>query len=431
MESLLSTQPFCLVLSGGGTKGVYHIGVWRALRELNIPVNAFIGASIGAVVAAFLAQGKDAELEEFGRTIEVDNVLNLPPELLREGMLSLKSESVSGVLKLLRQFVENKGLDTSPFRRLISEHINESAIRASGNDLGIMTMNLSSLEPEEVYIEQMHPGTLIDYLMASSAFPGFENPQIEGKRYVDGGVYDNIPYEMARKRGYRRIIISDVSGIGRNRQPKIEDSITIYIKNSLDMGSVFDFDREFLDKYRQLGYLDTMRLFGRYFGYRYFLKPGTAGLECLQPSENSQSQSANASICSVGHKRLPEYMRHERNRDLAAMECAAMILGVERLRVYTLDEFSELITERRHAVDMRIAQLKAGSERSLRNLAPVLRQTIARREFIECPYYYCRLIDEVFPSSAASVLRKALERLNAELPAGIAWLDAHAQPPLS
>lgn len=431
MESLLSTQPFCLVLSGGGTKGVYHIGVWRALRELNIPVNAFIGASIGAVVAAFLAQGKDAELEEFGRTIEVDNVLNLPPELLREGMLSLKSESVSGVLKLLRQFVENKGLDTSPFRRLISEHINESAIRASGNDLGIMTMNLSSLEPEEVYIEQMRPGTLIDYLMASSAFPGFENPQIEGKRYVDGGVYDNIPYEMARKRGYRRIIISDVSGIGRNRQPKIEDSITIYIKNSLDMGSVFDFDREFLDKYRQLGYLDTMRLFGRYFGYRYFLKPATTGLECLQPSEDLQFPSANASICSVGHNRLPAYMRHERNWDLAAMECAAMILGVERLRVYSLDEFSALITERRNAVDMRIAQLKAGSERSLRNLAPVLRQTIARREFIECPYYYCRLIDEVFPPSAASVLRKALERLNAELPAGIAWLDAHAQLPVS
>lgn len=426
MEKLLSAQPFCLVLSGGGTKGVYHIGVWHALRELKIPVNAFVGASIGAIVAAFLAQGKDVELEEFGRTIEVDNVLNLPPELLREGRLSLKPESVSGVLKLVRQFVENKGLDTSPFRRLISDHIDESAIRASGNDLGIMTMNLSTLEPEEIFIEQMHPGTLIDYLMASSAFPGFENPMIEGKRYVDGGVYDNIPYEMARKRGYRRIIISDVSGIGRNRQPRIEDSMTIYIKNSLDMGSVFDFDKEFLNKYRQLGYLDTMRLFGRYLGYRYFLDPGTARMDPLKSFKNLQSPSAITSINPAQHTRLPAYMRHERNWNLAAMECAAMILGIERLRVYTLEELSALITERQKAIDMRISRLKAGSERSLRSFAPVLRQTITKREFIECPYYYFRLIDEVFPPSAATVFRKALERLNAELPAGIAWLDAHA-----
>ncbi len=410
-------QPFCLVLSGGGTKGVYHIGVWRALRELNIPINAFVGASIGAVIAAFLAQGKDAELEEFGRTIEVDNVLSLPPELIRDGTLSLKPEAVSGVLRLLRQFVEKKGLDTSPFRKLIGDHIDEVAIRTSGRDLGIMTVNLSSLEPEEVFLDQMQPGTLIDYLMASSAFPGFENPQIEGKRYVDGGVYDNIPYEMARKRGYRRIIISDVSGLGRNRQPKIEGTMTIYIKNSMDMGSVFDFDREFLENYQRLGYLDTMRVFGRYAGYRYYLDIDSRAEALLARLRIAQSQ--------IDRLPLPVYMRHERDRLLAAMECAAVILDVARLRVYTLDELAAAIEERRSIIDARLAELKAGSDRGLRHLAPILRQTISRREFIECPYYYYRLIGDVFPPSAARVLKKALVRLNDELPAGIAWIDAH------
>ncbi|RKX97983.1 MAG: hypothetical protein DRZ90_04450, partial [Spirochaetes bacterium] len=62
----MENNHYCLVLSGGGAKGVYHIGVWKALKELGIQVDAFIGNSIGAVISAFLAQGLDEVLEVIG-----------------------------------------------------------------------------------------------------------------------------------------------------------------------------------------------------------------------------------------------------------------------------------------------------------------------------------------------------------------------------
>ena len=47
----MESESCCLVLSGGGTKGVYHIGVWRSLKELGILISSFVGASIGAIIA--------------------------------------------------------------------------------------------------------------------------------------------------------------------------------------------------------------------------------------------------------------------------------------------------------------------------------------------------------------------------------------------
>ena len=69
------SKTYCLVLSGGGAKGMYHIGVWRALQELEVPVNAFIGNSIGAIISAFLAQGLYKELEEIGTALDATYAL--------------------------------------------------------------------------------------------------------------------------------------------------------------------------------------------------------------------------------------------------------------------------------------------------------------------------------------------------------------------
>ena len=94
-------EPFCLVLSGGGAKGVYHIGVWRALKELGIRVDAFVGASIGAAIAALLAQGADEELEAIGASITLANVVALPEGLTEGGELRLDKKSLSVARRLL------------------------------------------------------------------------------------------------------------------------------------------------------------------------------------------------------------------------------------------------------------------------------------------------------------------------------------------
>jgi NTE family protein len=409
MDSL--DEGYCLVLSGGGAKGVYHIGVWRALKELGIEVRAFVGTSIGAIIAGFLAQGADGTLEEIGRTITVGSLLALPGELTEKGKLKVDRDSLSAAREFLGCLLEKRGLDTSPMRRLLMDRLDENAIRKSGRDLGIVTVNLSDLEPRELFIEDMEEGKLVDYLMASAAFPGFAPPEIAGKIYVDGGLYDNIPYEMARRRGYRRLIVSDISGAGRNKKPDIEGSVTAYVRNSIDMGGTLDFDRRFLDDFTLLGYLDTMRTFGRFKGYSYF----------LEPDERAESAfAASAAGRSMPPAEFPEALRHDRDLLLKYLECAAAVLEVERLRVYRYDEMAETVAGKKNAAEARIADfLEQGSD-GRKGIIAKVRESIAKRSFDGSPYYYWRLVEEFLPKTG--VLHKALVGLYPELPAGLAYL---------
>lgn len=409
---------FCLVLSGGGTKGVYHIGVWRALRELEVQVDAFIGVSIGALIAGFLAQGLDDVLEEIRKTMVIDNMLALPEELVEHGEIKLDKNSIHAVRKFLTSTLEKKGLDSSPLRMILETKLDEERIRASGKDLGIVTVNISDLHSQEVFLEDMEKGFLVDYLMASAAFPGFEQPVIEGKKYIDGGLYDNIPYAMARKRGYRNIIVSDTSGLGRNRKPQIEGTRTIYIKNSIDFGSVFDFDRKFMDSFTLLGYLDTLRTFGKLSGYSYFIEPNSR----LEATFISEWQKSGISFPVV-----PERMRYDRNKILVFLECAASILQVDRISRYTYESLIQAIELRRIEIEASIDTNKSSAPGGLRSLAPTIKASIRNHSFSECPYYYYRTVQEAFSGSVRGNMLKMLTAIYPELVAGVVWLEQQAK----
>lgn len=411
MDSLRSG--YCLVLSGGGAKGVYHLGVWKALKELGIEVRAFIGTSIGAVIAGLLAQGIEDSLDDLSESITVDSIIALPETFVEEGKISVHRESLSKAIDLFRSLVENKGLDTGPLRQLLLSRIDEEAIRSSGKDLGIVTINLSDFKPRELFIEEMEEGTIIDYLMASAAFPGFHQPDIKGKKYMDGGIFDNIPYTMARQRGYRRIIVSDISGLGWNRRPEIEGSLTVYIKNSIAMGGVLDFDRGFMKDFERLGYLDTMRVFGRLKGYSYFVEPDGKAEFIFAESYGALRSSKAA---------FPKAMLHERDLCLKYLECAASIVEVPRIASYSCDELSSAISRKRGEDEAKIGEILEGGADKRKAAIAMLRDSMASRSFKGSPYYYYRMVEEFFPRAAGAVARKALAGIFPELPAGIEYL---------
>ncbi len=413
MASRIREQPYCLVLGGGGAKGVYHIGAWQALKELKIPVCAFIGNSIGAIVAGFLAQGADTELERIGESISLDSVLKLPEELQRP---KDPRAALKGVANLYGDFVKRGGLDTGPLRSLVNGTIDEGKLRASGTDLGIVTVSLSDFKAREVFVEDMEDGRVVDYLMASSAFPGFERPEIEGKRYVDGGLYDNVPYAMARRRGYRKIIVLDISGAGVNRRPNIAGSQTVWVKNSIDMGGVLDFDPRFLRNFKLLGYLDVMRSFGELIGYSYFVK--------YDPKAEARFLRDHRGFLTKGED-FPEEMRYDRRLLLKSLECAATILRVERIKSYTYDELASAIAEEKRKVEAQVASFLHGSQGPL----PMLMETITSGHFVERPYFYSllanRLAEDQSPTIRRGIggARKALGRIFPALAAGDAYLS--------
>jgi NTE family protein len=378
-------KDWCLVLSGGGAKGVYHLGVWKALKELDIEVNAIVGTSIGALAAALLAQGADDALEVLVGSLSLDSIVALPPELFRDGRWTLDRGAWSAARSMLTAAVDRGGLDTSPLRRLLDERIDEAAIRRSGVDLGLVTVNLTDLAPRQVFLDAIAPGQLVDYLMASSAFPGFEMPVIDGKRYLDGGLYDNIPYALARDRGYRRIIVSDIAGPGRNRRFDGTGAVTAFIRASIRMGGAFDFDREFLDSFQTLGKLDALRCFGALEGQTYFLEPGASTREADR-----------------------------------ALEAAASVLEVPRIARYTRAELEAQLTLRRTEAEGVVERLLGGSgQLDLRALV----SEGAWEAFQGGPYVLSRLLEELFPGRAGRTLRRSLARLNPGLEAGAAFLN--------
>lgn len=462
-------EGYCLVLSGGGAKGVYQIGAWRALKELGIPVTAFVGNSVGAILAGLLAQGLDTELETIlASGIGIDSVLRLPEDLVRDGDLHLDIATLPRLHNLARDFIASRGLDTSPLRELLATYLNEQTIRTSGIDLGVVTVNLSDFKPREVFLDAMEEGSLIDYLMASAALPGFTSPIIGGKKYVDGGLYDNLPYAVARRRGYRRIIVIDISGVGMNRRPEISGSQTIYIKNSIDMGGVLDFDPEFLARYTRLGYLDTLRVFGRCEGYSYFIHSDPHieqrfrdQLAAAPQGTDTAPDSPLVALSSPSSPLFPFRMRHDPRLLLKCLECAASLLDVDRIRMYDYPGIARAIAGRKAEVDTkadniifntttRPAESGAGEplpgqenkensgqvpDRSTdrkttrthaqwaRHLSAVVRKAIKESSFADSPYFYLRLARAAAGDKVGGLVEKTLAAFVPELEAGMAWFD--------
>ncbi|MBB6481007.1 patatin-like phospholipase family protein [Spirochaeta isovalerica] len=437
-------EPWCLVLSGGGAKGIYHIGAWRALRELGVEVEAFIGNSIGAIIAGFLAQGNEEDLYFIGDNITVDFLIKIPEELTENGELKMNLKNIPSMREFYRDAIHGGGLDTTPLRKLLDSSIDEEKIRTGGKDLGVVTFNISELKAKEVFVEEMEPGTLVDYLMASSAFPGFHNPVIRGKKYIDGGVYDNIPYRLARARGYRKIITIDISGMGVNKRPNIEGTDTVYIKNSINMGGVLDFNREFLDRFRELGYLDTLKTFGALKGVVYFITPDSKAekrftdlltdpqVVALLTPYLHESDEENHPVEMRVRSILPPSMRHNKGDLLYSLiECCAVIFRLEKIHQYSVNEMIEKIRIRQKEEDRKLSFLDSVKSRSesrqlIKRINKVLKETRVRENLKECPYYNLCLAEKILGGprgTKGTIIIKGLHSIYPELEGALFFLE--------
>ena len=159
-----------IVLSGGGIRGIAHLGVLQALSEAGIRFSKISGTSAGSIVGALFAQGHQ------------------PDEILR---IFLKTS----LIKFLRPAFGTPGLlsldHTISFFKEYLPHDSFSGLQIP---LVITATNFS--EAKLVYFSS---GKLIEPLLASSSIPGFFKPIIiNGKMFVDGGVLNNFPVEPLR-----------------------------------------------------------------------------------------------------------------------------------------------------------------------------------------------------------------------------------------
>lgn len=303
-------RPYGLILAGGGAKGAYQIGAWKAMRELGVPIEAIAGVSIGAINGALIAQGDYERTVELWNSVEVKDGINLNVELKAPDNLF----SFSNLPQIFYEVIRNGGVDVTPARDLIARYVDEDKVRASGIPVGLVTFQLSSLKPVELFIEDMQEGLLIDYLMLSARFPGLHNQSPDGAKYLDGGVYDNAPIGMLRKRGINRFIVVDISnmkGIGHKTDLSCADIIYIRPNDPKELGESFEFEPAMTEFRMKMGYLDAKKAFGKLNGQNYY----------FQPKEYKLMQQ------KYGYQACFE------------LEQLAAARGVERLRVYTHRQF--------------------------------------------------------------------------------------------
>lgn len=388
-------KEYALVLSGGGAKGVYHIGAWKAIKELGLPVKAFFGNSIGAIIAAFLAQGIDNELDQLAADLDVNYILNLPSSLVSKGEIAIADDV--DYPDVLSRIIKEGGIDTSPLRNNLNRYINEKELRNSGNAYGLITFNLSDMSAHELGIDEIEEGKLIDYLMASSALPGFKSIKINGKTFIDGAVHDNIPFNMAKKRGYKNIIIVDMSGIGFKKKMDFAGTNTAYIKNSIKMGGALEFDKKFLEDFMELGYLDTLKTFGRLEGIRYFIEPDEVFekqiTQLLKNTEISWPQS-----CRI--------LLQHKNPLAAFIDAAASILDLPLITKWSYDT---LLTAIKQEVAEIHHSLSSTSKSDIKHLEEHIKSFIRTWDLEKSPYYYYLLAKQMKSSIASKLLIRALE----------------------
>ena len=246
-----------LILEGGGGKGAYHCGVLNALHEEGILFNAVAGASIGAINGALYCQG------------QIDTVNNFWINFNFEQNSPVSSEVIEAIQdkKIIREVIKTRGKALvqaiKEFRGkvscgidLIMNEIDESAVRNSDVDFGLTVFNLSKRKGFAYMKKDIPEGKIRNYVIASANYPMFPAYKIDGQKYYDGGIYDNMPINLLSDNGYKKMIVIRTNLLDKRPRKKVRDVTNklFYIAPEEKLGIAMNFTKSAINRYMEIGY---------------------------------------------------------------------------------------------------------------------------------------------------------------------------------
>lgn len=293
---LIFTQPIQaqrigLVLSGGGAKGLTHIGVIRALEENNIPIDYIAGTSIGAIVGSLYAMGYSPdEMEEllksddfkrwYSGTIEEKYLYYFKKSDPTPEFVSIPV-SLNGETKVRSQLLPSSIVNPVQMNLVFMEHFGQATALCDGNfnRLFIPFRCVASDIYNKRPVVYSH-GDLGDAVRASMSFPGMFKPiYIDSVLVYDGGIYNNFPVDVMQTDFHPDLVIGSVvssysskpeegdllghfeSMIMQKTDYSLPDSTDILLRfNYTDVG-LMDFER--FDELHNEGYTRTIEAMDR------------------------------------------------------------------------------------------------------------------------------------------------------------------------
>jgi NTE family protein len=341
------TKKYAVALAGGGARGAYQIGAWRAFEEAGLDIVAVSGTSVGALNGAMMAMKSRALAENLWTSISISQVIDYDdPQLLRALAGDFGDISFRGILRALSDLVRQRGLDVTPLRRLMAENIDEDAVRASDIELFIITYSLTERRELELRAKDLDPGTLHDMLLASAYLLSFRNEPLGGKRYTDGGIADVLPLHVLIENGYKDIIGVRLQGLGIERKVEIPPDVQVtIIEPGFRMGRMLSFDAEKSAQHMKMGYLDAQRALYGLVGEEYYIDQTITERRAYRILSNAvadyfRDMGAELNLRELNERALPRLLKGADPEAgyygalIHCLEAAAVEAGIEKERVY-------------------------------------------------------------------------------------------------
>ena len=323
-----------LVLAGGGARGSYQVGVWRALMELGWTPQIITGTSVGSLNGAMFVLDLYETARDMWLTIRSRDVMELPE----------KDADLSALHEFLRNAVREGGMDVTPLEEIVERVLDEAALRASEIRFGLVTVEQRGLKARELELKDIPQGRVKDYLLASAAcFPALRAREIDGVKFLDGGYSDNMPMGLAKKMGAEELLCVDLEGVGITR-PNLTGLPTRVIRSYWELGDILHFDPDTARRNMELGYYDTLRSFGRIRGCAYAVDDeGQSAVDAAEFRakfdllQKQVREKYPVTLTAQAALRLAKL----RDPELAPLEAAAEDAGVDPTRYYTTRTLAE------------------------------------------------------------------------------------------
>lgn len=315
-----------LALGGGGTRGAYQAGVAKALKELNIDIISVSGTSIGAINGAFIVQNDVEKMVELYRKITLDDVFKTNIDLdTNKDFFDFKN-----IFKVISEYVKNNGLDNTALRETLESYLDIEKIYKSKCDFGMLAFSLTDKKESKCFKDEIPKNELISRILASACFPFFKAQKIKGEEFLDGGIADVIPINMLIEKGIKNIIAVDIEGPGITRNTVSQNVFVRLIHSKENLGGIFEFNKETIERNINMGYLDTLKEFNELQGHIYYFKP----LEFYK------------------------LLRQFNVQTVYGLECAADIYGIDKYKIYTAKEFLKVLKETHNMASRKYSEAK-------------------------------------------------------------------------
>ena len=205
-----------LVLSGGGAKGAYEIGVYLALKKLHKKIDIVTGTSIGAINGMFVTQKDLRGALKLWKNISFKTIYD------EEEFPTKEDEKLSKIyMQYAKGFINEGGLDIYKMKDIFDKYFKPHKFFSSNIDYGLVTYNFSKNKPVLKTKKDLTKDNIKDYILASaSCYPAFKPYLIDNEMFIDGGYYDNLPINLAIDLGATEIIAVDLRAIGFKKNVK-------------------------------------------------------------------------------------------------------------------------------------------------------------------------------------------------------------------